>query len=266
MPLFPKKKNKKTIANSAQDLKGTIEGEVLPAALGLTPSELERLLKLLGDKKRPVFQRKAGGFRDKENGVAYWKKPKRLSYEKAMKLLHEEAEEYAEREREFLRKKRKLNPNYQISRDVELDESGFSENLTADDVLLALKTAKKRLTKPETPSPKSTAEESHMRWIFVALEQLKKEEKIRFAREIASLQQKHIEGKTAERQSDLETETRDDAFGEQGIGEESEKIQTLDGFGSKPLMTLIDEAGSVVEEDLDAAAKVVRQWIGNQTE
>ncbi|MDR1385445.1 MAG: hypothetical protein LBJ67_16595 [Planctomycetaceae bacterium] len=260
MSLFSKK-NQRTLANSAKDLKGTVEGEVLPVALGLTPNELERLLKLLGDKKRLVFQRKVGGFRDKENGVAYWKKPKQLSYDKAMELLHEEAEEYTEREQEFLRKKRKLNPSYQIPRDVELDESGFPENLTADEILLALKAAERRLTTLETSPQKSTAEECRARWIFSAMEQLKKEEKIQFARAIASLQQKHIEGKTAVRQPDLETETWD-LFGKQESSEAAEKTRTLDGFGSKPLTTLIDEAGNVVEEDLDAAAKVVRQWIG----
>jgi hypothetical protein len=264
--MFGSKKNKKTIINSARDLKGMVEGEVLPVALGLTPNELERLFKLLGDKKRPVFQRKPGGFSDKENGVAYWKKPKRLSYDKAMKLLHEKAEEYTEREREFLRKKRKLTPDYQIPRDIELDESGFSENLTADDILLALKTAEKRLATPEPHASKEMAEECHVRWIFAALEQLKKEEKVRFARAIALLQQKHIEGKTVHHLPEQENdEEMRDVFGEHGInGDESEKTRTLDGFGLKPLKTLIDEAGDVVEEDLDAAAKVVRQWIGNQ--
>jgi len=267
MALFGKKKNEKTIVNSAQDLKGTVEGEVLPVALGLTPNELERLLKLLGDKNRRIFQRKAGEFRDKENGVVVWKKPKRLSYDKAMKLLHEQAEEYTAREQEFLRKKRKLNPNYKIPRDVELDESGFSENLTADDIRLAFQAAEKRInpTSPQTNFTQETSANCRIRWILTALEQLKKEEKIRFARTIASLQQKHIEGKTSilnAAESETASDSRD-IFNENGSGELSEKPHTLDGFGNKPLKTLIDEAGDVVDDDPDAAAKVVRQWIGN---
>jgi hypothetical protein len=106
-------------------------------------------------------------------------------------------------------------------------------------------------------------EERQVMQILEALEQMKHDEATRFARRVATMQRRHIEGKLSE-EATQQNGDPSNTWDKYGLNdEELERIRTLQGFGKKPLKTLVDEAGDVVEQDVDAATKVVKQWIGN---
>lgn len=268
MGLFKKKeKGRKSIVDSAGDLKNEIEGNVLPTEVGLEPDEIERLLELLGrdNEERPVFRRRVGSIIDLAKGFVFWVRPYRLSVDEAKVLMHEIAEEQKEREKRLIKKRRRKDPNYRLSKRLTPEEIEYPTSLSPDDILDAINTVAKRLEEPREFAEKETREERRAKRVFEALEQLKNEEATRFARYVATKQRRHIEGKTdEERESPEHGDGQDDIWAEHGFDdEELERIRTLQGFGKKPLKTLIDEAGEVVDNNVESAAKVVRQWIGN---
>ena len=266
MGLFRKKR--KSIIDAANDLKNEVEGEVLPVEIGMDPDEIERLLELLGrdNANRIVFRRHVGSILDVAKGLVLWLRPYRLTIDEARKLIHELAEKQREREARLLKKKRRKNPNYQLPKYLTPEEIEYPSQLSPDDVLAASDAARQRLEKPPQKDKDST-EERRAKRIFEALDQMKNEEATRFARHVAMIQRHHIEGKSPpEDETAKEGGDGSDPWAAYGVDdEELERIRTLQGFGKKPLKTLIDEAGEVVDTNIDAAAKIVKQWIGNQT-
>jgi hypothetical protein len=265
MALFKKKlKARKSIIDAASDLKNEVEGEVLPSEIGMAPDEIERLLELLGrdNAERIVFRRRVGSILDVAKGLVFWVRPYRLSIDEAKALIHEIAERHKEREELLLKKRRRKDPDYQLPKYLMPEDIVYPSQLSPDDVLAASQAARQRLEEPPQVET-NTAEERRARRIFEALKQLKNEEATRFARQIATMQRRHIEGKPLEDETPEDGES--DVWRTHGIDdEELERIRTLQGFGKKPLKTIIDEAGEVVDANVDAAAKVVKQWIGNQ--
>ncbi|MCL2623795.1 MAG: hypothetical protein FWD31_09030 [Planctomycetaceae bacterium] len=264
---FFKKNKRKSIIDAAHDLKNEVEGEALPAEIGMAPDEIERLLELLGrdNETRTVFRRRVGSTLDVAKGQVLWLRPYRLTIEEAKELIHEIAERYKEREKRLLKKRRRKNTDYQLSKLMSPDEIKYPSHLSPDDVLAASDTARNRLEKPR-PYETENAEERRAKRIFEALEQMKAEEATRFARQVAMIQRHHIEGKPfiAEETQQEGGDEPSDVWAAHGIDdEELERIRVLQGFGAKPMKTLIDEAGDVVDSNMDAAAKVVKQWIGN---
>ncbi len=269
MGLFKRKpKARKSIVDSAHDLKNEVEGEVPPSDVGLEPDEIERLLELLGrdDRGRLVFRRRVGSILDLAKGLAFWVRPNRLTVDEAIGLMHEIAEEHKIREERLLKKRRRKDPNYQLPKYLTPEEIEYPTNLSPDDVLAATDAARHRLEESLPNAEKETGEERRAKWVFEALEQLKNEEATRFARRIATMQRRHIEGKPPEEgeMPEGEGDENADVWAEHGFDdEELERIRTLQGFGKKPLKSLLDEAGDVVDGNVEAAAKVVKQWIGN---
>jgi len=266
MALFKRKpKERKSIVDSAGDLKNEVEGDALPTEIGMDPDEIERLLELIGRDvaDRPVFRRKFGSILDVAKGQVLWLRPYRLTLEEAKELIHEIAERHREREAKLLKKKRRKNPDYQLPKLLTPEGIEYPSNLSPDDILAATQAARHRLEEKPPHHDVTDAEERQAGRILEALEQLKREEATRFARQVATMQRRHImegnEGETPEQGGNPS-----DPWDKYGINdEELERIRTLQGFGKKPLKTLIDEAGEVVDTDVDAAAKVVKQWIGN---
>ena len=266
MGLFKKKpKIRKSIIDSANNLKNEVEGEALPHEIGMDPDEIERLFELLGrdSTKRTVFRRRVGSILDVAKGRVLWLRPYRLTVEEAKALIHEIAERHREREARLLKKKRRKNPDYQLPKLMSVDGIEYPSKLSPDDVLAACQAAKQRLEEnPQHRDAVNVAERQAGR-IFEALEQLKREEATRFARKIATMQRRHIEGKPPE-ETPGQGGDLSDTWDKYGLNdEELERIRTLQGFGKKPLKTLIDEAGEVVDTNIDAATKIVQQWIGN---
>ena len=269
MGLFKRKpKERKSITNAAGDLKNEIEGEALPTEIGMAPDEIERLLELLGrdNKKRTVFRRRVGSILDVAKGLVFWLRPYRLTIDETKELIHEIAELHREREMRLLKKRRRKNPEYQLPKYMTPDEIKYPSQLSPDDVLAASETAKYRLAEPSKHNETDHVEERRVRWIFEALVQMKNDEATRFARRVAMIQRHHIEGKPPTANETQQEGGNSDPWAAYGLDdEELERIRTLHGFGKKPLKTLIDEAGDVVDTDVEAAAKVVQQWIGNTT-
>jgi len=266
MGLFKRKpKERKSIVDSAGDLKNEVEGDVLSSAIGMDPDEIERLLILLGrgDADRPVFRRRVGSILDVARGHVLWMRPYRLTLAEAKELIHEIAERQREREAKLLKKKRHKNPDYQLPKLTTTDGIEYPSELSPDDVLAACQAARRRLAEDSQHHDATNAEERQAGRILEVLEQMKREEAMRFARRVATMQRRHIiegnEGETPEQGGHPS-----DPWDKYGLNdEELERIRTLHGFGKKPLKTLIDEAGDVVDTNVDAAAKVVKQWIGN---
>ncbi|MCL2349573.1 MAG: hypothetical protein FWC50_15085 [Planctomycetaceae bacterium] len=283
MGLFGKKKPKgpKKITDRNHGLKDQIEGELLPAELGLEPDEIERLLELLGrdNERRIVWRRKVGSILDAAKGIVLWLKPYRLTLKEAQAVTHKLAEERRERDALLLKKILKKNPDYKLPEQVNPDDIEYPKKLSPDDVVNAMEAARKRL-EPLPRPVKSKVSENRAKQIFSALEQLKNEEATRFARKVASLQHRHLEGDdlveegnsgesstngaTGESTRDLSTGNTGDIWEQYGLDEkEIERIRTLQGFGKHAPKTLVDNAGELINENIDTAAKIVKQWIGN---
>ena len=261
------KKKQKSILDAAHDLKNEVEGEVLPTEIGMDPDEIERLLELLGrdNHKRTVFRRRVGNILDVAKGQVLWLRPYRLTIDEAKELIHEIADRHREREARLLKKLRRKNPDCQLPKFMTPDEIEYPSQLSPDDVLAASHAAQHRLEESPQQNETNRGEQRRAKQIFEALNQMKFEEATRFARHVAMIQRHHIEGKPP-KTDDAQQEGGDsDRWAEYGLDEdELERIRTLQGFGKKTLKTLIDEAGDVVDSNVDAAAKVVQQWIGNQ--
>ena len=262
MGLFKKNsKKRKSIIDAASDLRHEIEGEVLPSEVGLDADDIERLLELFGqdNAKRIIFQRRVGSILDKATGLVFWRRPHRMTVEKAKALAHEIAEKHKEREEKLLKKLRLDNPDYNFPKKFTPEEIEYLSRLSPDDVLAACNVARKRLAESPQHNETLSSEERRAKRILDVLEELKHDELLRFARHIAMTQRQYIEGKTQDGDAPA------DVWAAHGIDDtELERIRTMQGFGKKPLKTLIDEAGDVVDTNVDAAAKVVKQWIGNQ--
>lgn len=238
---------------------------MLASEKGLAIDEIERLLELLGrdDKDRPVFRRRVGSVLDLAQRLAFWTRAKSMTLEKAQEIVHEEVEKQRERREERQRRKRAAQGEVAKENSLKPEDITYPTNLSPDDVLSAIDNAREKLTESRPKQDgKDTPEERRAMRIFEALEELKHEEATRFARYIATMQHQHLM-----KQMNGEQETENDIWEEHGLDEESlEQIRTLQGFGKKPLKTLVDEAGNIVDEDVGAAAKVLKQWIGNVKE
>ena len=261
-------KERKSIIDAANDLKNEVEGEVLPTELGMDPDEIERLLELLGrdSRKRIVFRRRVGSILDVAKGQVFWLRPYRLTAEEAKELIHEIAEQQREREAKLLKKRRRKDPDYQLPKYMTPEEINYPSQLSPDDIVAASDAARYRLEESPQQDKTVSAEERRAMQIFEALEQMKNDEATRFARHVAMVQRRHIEGKPPLDDESQQNDEATDIFAAHGFDdEELERIRTLQGFGKKPLKTIIDEAGDVIDTNVDAAAKVVKQWIGNHT-
>ena len=253
MGLFKKKpKAEEPPVDSPDGLQDEVEEEVLSPERGMAIDEIERLLELLGRDapKRRVSRRRVGCV------PTFWKRAHWTTLDKALAGIHEKVEKLQE-QRES--KPPKTQPVDGESEKLPLlpGEIPYPLKLSPDDVLNATNAVRQALEQSLPQREKETPEERQAKRIFEALEQLKNEEATQFARYIANVQNRQIIDQMKEGETD-------DMWKKYGLDdEELERIRTMQGFGKRPLKTLLDEAGSVVDEDAGAAARVLQQWIGS---
>jgi hypothetical protein len=165
-----------------------------------------------------------------------------------------------------------------------LNDDIYPKRLTPTDMVRYIKAGKEQLEELDRERAKSAKvfsprEEAVLNVITV----VKKLETARVARRIAERQRDAVLGKTLEEldaehaawlrqlkgepepETPEQQEERLKKEEEQKLEEETEAEETarmLDGF-DKDIHTLVDEAASLVAENPEAAAAVLRQWIGN---
>ncbi len=246
---------------------------------GMTTEEIIRLLESLGridgrivvSRRRPV----KGKNISKEVGG----KQRRMNIEQAIEYEKQRAEEREAKEQKVIEIS---GVDAEIFDHGELSDEIYPQRLTPNDIARGLEAAQEKLEEEERAReqrkrvimPKQEA-------ILGVLTEIKKHEAIRVAQKIAERQREMVLGKTleelqAEREKNVRQilgipepheETPEEK--EKRIQREEEALReatrTLEGF-SKDNTTLIDEAGEMVNENVDAAAAVLRQWIGTTVE
>ncbi|GHT26260.1 hypothetical protein FACS18942_03400 [Planctomycetales bacterium] len=165
----------------------------------------------------------------------------------------------------------------------ELNGEYYPKRMTPDDIATNIKAARQNLLEIDqhrikAARPSSPNEEA----VLNVMMNIKRMEAARIAGYIARKQRDLVLGKTPEQLEQERKERIEQIKIEAGLipppdrelteeekkAEEDEKqkaIRTLQGFG-KDIHTLADEAGDLAGENIEAAAAVVKQWIGNVAE
>ena len=224
---------------------------------GLLPDEMLKLLDSLKqvETSRKIIPQKA--VREKiVNG-------KPIGLPKAVEVAKERLEEHKKREEIQRKNSRKKQVKYfeAESRDV-IEDTEYPRKLSPYDIGVSISTAHKRLLEEEEKK-KEALDPVYRRAELVlhALDRTKITEAARVARKIASRQKRiglsAIE--EAERLAKLPPEEREALAPE--LEEQLEIARSLHGF-KKHINTIVDDAAEVVKDDVEAAAAVVRQWVG----
>lgn len=245
---------------------------------GLGSEEIIKLLESLGrindkitvSRRRPV----SGKNISKEVGG----KQRNMTIEQAVEYEKKRLEERLEKEKQI--KELFAFDNELISKE-EINDEIYPKRLTPHDIARSIESAKEKLEEIDRKRAGggtvfSPTEEA----VLHVLQQVKKHEAARIAKYIADRQRNMVLGKTIEQLEEERQERIRKLNGEAGPIDETpeekeerekreeekkqETIRTLQGFG-KNIKTLVDEVGEVAEDNLDAAAAIVRQWIGNQS-
>ena len=157
----------------------------------------------------------------------------------------------------------------------ELNEDVYPKRLTPADIVRYVDAGEKRLEEIDRLRERRKKVYSPQEEIVLkVLTEIKKGEAPRVAHKIAEMQRQMVQGKTleeldAERKRRIENiQAEAHAAVETASAEEQTTIEeeltasrTLTPF-DKNLRTLTEEAGELVDENVDAAASIVRQWIG----
>jgi hypothetical protein len=168
---------------------------------------------------------------------------------------------------------------------VELNDEVYPKRLTPTDMARYLHAGKEQLEALDREREKSVKVFSpREEAVLDAITVIKKLETSRVAQRIAERQRAAVVGKTLEElesehaewlrklkgepepetpeqiEERLKNEEEQKMAEETAAAEEAERM--LEGFG-KDIHTLVDEAGTLVTENPDAAAAVLKQWIGN---
>jgi len=256
MPFFGKKKQKDKDKDKPA-LTPIEVAEKIGVQAGLVPDEMLKLLDALErvEKNRKVVRRKAVQDR------IVSKKP--IDLPEAVEFAKERLAEHKKRE-ENLRRIHKLKhlKYFEVeSRDV-IEDTEYPRKLSPYDIGRSIETAQRRLLE-EAEKKKEKADPVIRRaeLLLSALDRTKITEAARVARKIAERQNRIglLSLEEAERLAKLPPEEREALDPE--VEETLEIARSLHGF-KKQQNTIVDDAAEVVKEDVDAAAAVVRQWVG----
>ena len=242
---------------------------------GLTPEEILKLLESLGriDGAITVTRRRVD--KSGKGSKVVGRRKGKMTIDDAVEYEKTRIEERNEKEK-TVRELFGLE-EMEVERD-EFNEDVYPKRLAPTDIVRCVDAAEKRLdeidrlreTRKKVFSPR---EEN----VLNILEEIKKYEATRLTQKIAERQRQSVEGKTIEeldaerkqRIENIQAEAR--AEWEATEAEEQAKIdeglkaaRTLTGFDPN-LHTLVDEAAEITSENPEAAAAVMRQWIGNVT-
>lgn len=222
---------------------------------GMLPDEIVKLLKSLAEIEPgiKIAHRKPGSSGKRLFGFL---KEKTTGVVDALQHAREEVEKREEIERK-LRKKHLPAGNRS---DLKDDDS--PKQVSPVDISRAIEGARKYFTGLEEKKQADPVSERKADLVLRIIQKLKREEMRRLAKRIA-MKQKLMYDMLLER-NDGEYVPLERKLSPEEAEAALEKAQNeLTGFG-KGLHTLIDDAKEVVENDYDAAANVVRQWVGHQ--
>ena len=273
MKFFGKKK-KKDQRNEAppQSVLPNAFAQHASELVGVTPDELLKLLESLGriDPSMIVTRRRA----DKKG------KGSKVVGGRKGKMSIDDAIEYEKRRTE------KRNEKEKIVREIfglqdeefernEINDEIYPKRMSPADIVRYVGAAEKQLEENDRLVERRKKVYSPREEIVLnVLSEIKKNEARRIAQAIAERQRQVVEGKTleeldAERKQRLESiQAEARAAAEEVAAEEQAEIdeklavaRTLTPF-DKNLRTLTDEAAELTSENPDAAAAVMKQWIG----
>ncbi|MDR1480473.1 MAG: hypothetical protein LBJ00_16190 [Planctomycetaceae bacterium] len=243
--------------------------------VGLTPEELVRLFESLGriDSSFEVQRYK---------GV----KGRNYSRKTGGKMGIADAAEYEKnRQEERIEKEKKILEIHGIDQTIfnreDLNDEIYPKRLTPSDIVRSTEAARDRLQEMDQDRAKPKMEFSPRDEVVLdAMIMVKKYETVRMARAIAEWQRGNIIGKTKEqlkeeaakklRQQKGEPEPHIETPEEKVLREarerEAERLMhdELEGFDPN-YRTLVQEAAELTDENPEAAAAVISQWIGNTT-
>ena len=274
MSLFAKKKKQEQRNEAPPSL-------VLPNAFaqhaselaGLTPDEILKLLQSLGrvNASITVTRRRA----DKSG-----KGSKVVGGRKGKMTIDEAVEYETTRIGERNEKEKTVRELFGLEDEeferVELNEEVYPKRMAPTDIVRYVDAAQKRLEEADRLTERRKKVYSPREEIILNVAtEIKKYEAPRVAQKIAERQRQIVEGKTIE-ELDAERQQRLEAFQaeldgppptpeeleQQRIEEELDAARTLTGFDTN-IRTLSDEAAELTSENPEAAAAIVRQWIGN---
>lgn len=201
---------------------------------------------------------------------------RKMSIEQAIEYEKKRLEERLEKEQQV---KEQFDFDDSSIDKRELNDDVYPKPLTPDDMARSIESAKEKLEELDRRRAMqgvvfSPTEEA----VLDIMTLIKKNEAACLARIIAQKQRASVLGKTieeleADREERIrrlrgepeplnETPEEKEAREKKEEEEKEELIRTLPGFG-KNIKTLVDEAGEVAEDNLDAATAVLSQWIGN---
>lgn len=243
---------------------------------GMSSEEIIKLLESLGRIDESIVVRRRRPVSGKNHSKEVGGKQRKMSIDEAVEYEKKRIEERTEKERQ-------VKELYHLDTDIverdEINDEIYPKRLTPTDIARSIEAAKTGLEELDRLRSKTSKEFSRKEEVVLRiLKQIKKLEAARVARIIAEKQRNTVIGKTVE-ELEAEREQRirklkglpepivetPEEKAEREKREEEEKqemIRTLPGF-DKHIKTLTDEAGELAEENIDAAASVVRQWIGN---
>ena len=231
--------------------------EKIGVQAGLVPDEMLKLLDSLErvEKNRKIIRRKA--VQDK----IVSKKP--MDLPQAVEFAQERLAEHKRREeiQRQIHKQKHLKFFEVESRDV-IEDTEYPRKLSPYDIGRSIETAHKRLLEEEEKK-KETEDPIYRRaeLLLSAIDRTKITEAARVARKIAERQNRIglLSMEEAQRLAKMTPEQREELAPE--IEDQLEIARSLQGF-KKMQNTIVDDAAEVVKDDVDAAAAVVRQWVG----
>ncbi len=245
---------------------------------GLNSDELIKLFESLGriDGSIVVSRRRPAG---KNSSKEVGGRKGKMSIGEAVEYEKQRAEARAEKEKIV---REIFGFGEEIFERDEINDEIYPKRLAPKDIARSIEAAEAKLEEQDRMQEKrkkifSTREEL----ILDILELVKRYEAARTAKVVAERQRKTVEGKTLEQLEeerearirrmkgepepiDETPEEREERL-QQEEEQKQELIRTLPGF-DKNFRTLIDEAGDLTGENVDAAAAVIRQWIGTTVE
>lgn len=272
--MFGKKKKKKPeVDPSTLPILPNDLAEHVQTLGGLNSEELVKLFESLGRIDESIIVSRRRPVTGKNTSKEVGGKKAKMSIDEAVEYEKERAETRAEKEN-------KVRELFGIEQELferdEINDEIYPKRLAPTDIARSIEAAKDKLEEQDRlKEMRSKVFSPREELILDILTLVKKYEAARVAKKIADRQRKTVKGKTleqleAEREARIrqlrgESEPIDETSEERLQKEEEQKqeaIRTLDGF-DKNIKTLVDEAGDVVGENIDAAAAVLRQWVGN---
>ena len=275
--MFGKKKKKKPeIDPSTLPILPNDLAEHVQTLGGMNSEELVKLFESLGRIDESIIVTRRRPVPGKNTSKEVGGKQAKMSIDEAVEYEKERGEGRTEKEN-------KVREMFGIEQELferdEINDEIYPKRLAPTDIARSIEAAKDRLEEQaRLKEMRSKMFSPREELILDILTLVKKYEAARVAKKIADRQRKSIRGKTleqleAEREARIrqlkgepepivETPEEREERLQREEEQKQEAIRTLEGF-DRNIRTLVDEAGEVAGENIDAAASVVRQWIGN---